>query len=282
MSLRSGRAVADACRRNGHEVFEADISPSDLQSLAVPADIIFPMLHGEFGEDGELQTILEQSGISFVGSGSAASRMGMDKNLSKTRWKLVGLPTSPWQLVDSESDLMNLKLIEPPFVMKPNAGGSSIDVECAGTLTELNSMLAEKGERLVEHRLSGPDISVAILSGETLPVLRIESNAEFLNYEAKYQRSDTNFVFDPESRAPYVRNAQDLAMQAFEAIGARDYARVDFVLDSQLGLQLLEINTVPGMTATSQFPAAAKKAGIGFDEMIEILVKLAAERKGEN
>jgi D-alanine-D-alanine ligase len=282
VSLASGKAVAGACRRLGCLVTAADIVPGDLSALDIPADVIFPVLHGEFGEDGRLQTILQKRGLCYVGSDAAASRLAMDKNASKQQWQRLGIPTAPWVCIDETTDVAAARYPGPPAVLKPPCEGSSIGVIFCDTLDELHAEVARAvskyGRVLVEKRLSGPELTVGILEGRALPVIEIRPSLGFYNYEAKYQRDDTQYVFEPNADAATCSLVQETAIKAFQALGCRDYGRVDCMVDRRDGLHILEVNTIPGFTDHSLLPKAAARVGIGFDELVGRLLKLAYER----
>lgn len=282
ISLASGAAVARACRRLGYRVTEADIRPEDLTALDRPADVVFPVLHGPFGEDGQLQAILDARGLRYVGSDAAASRLAMDKDATKQRWVAEGLPTAPWVTVDATTGQGLPKELAPPLVLKPVAEGSSIGVVFADSAQELKPALAKAvrhyGRVLVERKLVGPELTVGILGDEALPIIQIEPNAGFFDYEAKYQRDDTAFLFEPDIDELIYGLIQELALAAFRTLGCRDLGRVDLIVDEHEGPQLLEINTIPGFTDHSLLPKAAAQAGIDFEQLVEQLVAMACER----
>jgi len=281
VSLVSGRAVAAAVRALGHAVTEADITPDDLSALDLPADIIFPVLHGRFGEDGHLQEILEQRGLTFVGNGSEASRLGIDKDATKKKWYAAGLPTAPWAVV-ARPDWPAPGGLEPPFVVKPLTEGSSIGLSLCDSVESLQRVLpqavSEFGCVLVEHRLEGPELTVGILGRAPLPVIQVRPAAGVYDYAAKYQRSDTDYLLDPGLDPATYQAVQQLAVKAFDALGCRDLARIDLIVDRRTGPQLLEINTLPGFTDHSLLPKAAAHAGIPFDRLVEMLLEMAWAR----
>lgn len=284
VSLASGKAVAAAIRSLGHVVTEADIAPDNLSALDVPADIVFPVLHGRFGEDGQLQAIMERRGLCFVGSGSEASRLSMDKDAAKTRWREAGLPTAPWTIVTAASLAQPLpEGLTPPLVVKPIAEGSSIGVRVCETVEALGVALpkavAEFGRVMVEKRLAGPELTVGVLGNQPLPVIQVMPARGFYDYEAKYQRSDTAYLFSPGIDCTTYGEVQRLAVIAFNVLGCRDFSRVDFIVDQPCGPQLLEINTIPGFTDHSLLPKAAAHAGIGFGRLVQMLLEMAWSRR---
>jgi D-alanine-D-alanine ligase len=283
VSLASGAAVAAACRRLGCAVTEADIAPDNLSALEIAADVVFPVLHGEFGEDGQLQAILESRGLPYVGCDSTASRLAIDKDASKQMWRSVGLPTAPWVCVDRETEIAAVNYPGPPAVLKPLCEGSSIGTVLCHTLSELHgearAAVSKYGRVLVEKQLMGPELTVGILEDRSLPVIEIKPAPGFYDYEAKYRRDDTQYLFEPGIDAETYSLVQETALKAFQALGCRDYGRVDFIVDRHDGVQLLEINTIPGFTDHSLLPKAAAKVGIGFDELVAQLLGLARRRK---
>jgi D-alanine-D-alanine ligase len=283
VSLVSGKAVIDALRSMGHDVFASDVSPTDLSGLDHPADVIFPVLHGAFGESGELQEILEQRGLKFVGSGSKASRLGMNKVETKKVWEKAGLPTPPYRVIHRGEPIP-----ESPgsCVVKAIDSGSSIDVyvckapaESPAQATEsIRKVLDRHPSVLVEKFIDGVELTVGLLEEKPLAPIRIVPKREFFDYEAKYKASDTEHRFDTGLPSETAEHCRELARKANEAVGARDLARVDIMLDSANKPYLLEINTLPGFTPKSLLPEAAKHAGIEFGPLVDRLVQRAAKR----
>ncbi len=282
ISLISGQGVIDALRQMGHEVFPSDISPADLSGLDRPCDVVFPVLHGAFGESGELQQILEERGIPFVGSGSHASRIGMDKVACKKLWQRAGLPTPHWEVITRAAPAAT---IGTPAVVKPIDSGSSLDCHLCHTPIELDlacdSILQRHEDALVERLIDGPEITVGILEDEPLDPLKIVVKRKFFDFDAKYKNTGTEHHFDLGLPMEVGRFCRDLAREANRIIGCRDLARVDFMIDRSLKPQLLEINTMPGFTPMSLLPDAARHAGISFAQLCDRLVKRAFARGGE-
>jgi D-alanine-D-alanine ligase len=283
VSLVSGRAVIDGLRSMGHEVFGSDVSPSDLSGLDHPADVIFPVLHGQFGESGELQEILESRNLAFVGSGSAASRLGMNKVATKQAWQRAGLPTPSYRVIRRGEPIPELP---GSCVVKAIDAGSSIDVYVCKAPAELPAQAKESVEQvlsrhpaaLIEQFIDGPELTVGLLEEQPLAPIRIVPKREFFDYEAKYKASDTEHRFDTGLPPQVVEKCRQLAKRANEVVGARDLARVDIMLDQQHNPYLLEINTLPGFTPKSLLPEAAKHAGIEFGALVDRLVRRAVQR----
>ncbi len=282
VSLVSGAAVAKALREMGHNVFESDISPTNLSGLDHPADIVFPVLHGAFGESGELQEILEQRKIPFVGSGSKASRLGMNKADTKKAWERAGLPTPPYRVVTSTSE----SIPEEPCVVKALDSGSSIDVYvCKGAAEgpvrareAVETILKKHGRVLVEKFINGPELTVGLLEEQALAPIRIVPKKEFFDYEAKYKRNDTEHRFDTGLPEIVVKKCQALAERANAVVGCIDLARVDILLDETHHPYLIEINTLPGFTPKSLLPEAANHSGIAFGPLVDRLANRAYAR----
>ena len=281
VSLVSGKAVIEGLRSMGHEVFGSDVSPTDLSGLDRPADVIFPVLHGQFGESGELQEILEQRGLPFVGSGSRASRLGMDKVQTKRAWEKAGLPTPPYEVVTSADP--SPKRIKAPCAVKAFDSGSSIDVFICKTddaaREAIAAVLKKHGRVLVEQFIKGPELTVGLLEERPLAPIRIVPKREFFDYEAKYKANDTEHRFELGLPADVVERCRELARRANEVVGARDLGRVDIMIDERTHAPyLLEINTLPGFTPKSLLPEAAKHAGIDFGPLVDRLVRRAHQR----
>lgn len=283
VSLVSGKAVADGLRQAGHDVFESDISPADLSGLDHPADVVFPVLHGVFGESGELQEILEARGLKFVGSGSKASRIGIDKIATKEVWKAAGLPTPAWNTVRRGEPLPT---IDGSCVVKAIGSGSSIDVFVCKAPAEvpaqasgaLQRVLARHERALVEQYIDGIELTVGILEERALAPIRIVPKAEFFDYEAKYKSPDTEHRFDTGLPADVIQLVQDLALKAHQVVGCRDLSRIDVMVDRQNRPFLIEINTLPGFTPKSLLPEAAAHDGVPFVALVDRLARRAAER----
>lgn len=285
VSLVSGKAVIEGLKSAGHEVFGSDVSPTDLSGLDHPADVIFPVLHGQFGESGELQEILEQRKIPFVGSGSKASRLGMDKIKTKQAWEKAGLPTPPWRRLDSANPRA-LEEVGAPCVVKAISSGSSIDVFVCKTMDEARTacdkIMANHEAALIEKFIQGPELTVGLLEEKPLAPIRIVPKRGFFDFEAKYKAADTEHRFDTGLPKSVVEQCRELARKANEIVGARDLARIDIMLDDQHCPYLLEINTLPGFTPKSLLPEAANHSGVDFAALVDRLVKRAHARSKQH
>lgn len=283
VSLVSGKAVIEGLQSMGHEVFASDVSPENLSFLKHEADVIFPVLHGAFGESGELQEILEKHQLSFVGSGSRASRLGMHKGMTKAAWEKTGLPTPRWMYLNSSTcNATRADGLFAPCVVKAVSSGSSIDVYICKNIAEAHEAAAKviekHGTALLEEFIEGTELTVSILEEKPLAPIRITTTRQFYDYEAKYKGNTTEYHFDLGLPAEVVERVRALAAKANEVVGARDLARIDVMLDAKHQPYLLEINTLPGFTPRSLMPKAANQAGIAFGPLVDRLARRAYER----
>jgi len=284
VSLKTGTQIAEALRTVGHRVWQSDIAPDNLAALDhKPCDLIFPALHGTFGEDGQLQKLLEERGLPFVGSGEAASRLGMDKAAAKSALLEANVPTAAWQIVYQNKFKDNWTPatgIGYPCVIKPISEGSSVGCRVCLTLdqarTHLSETLPKYGAMLVERFVDGFELTVGVLDDKTLPVIWIKPATEFYDYEAKYTREDTQYVYDIPLPAATLDEIRAAALATHRCIGCRHLSRVDVMVDKHTHeIFVLEINTMPGFTSHSLVPKAAEKAGIPFTELCNQLAKMA-------
>lgn len=276
VSLESGRAIADALRRRGHEVFMSDIGPENLAALDRTADVVFPALHGPFGEDGTLQSIMQQRKIRYVGSGSRASATAMDKVASKKIAIALGADTPEYELVTGRAETR----LSPPLVVKPVDQGSSVGTSIVRRADDvgpaLEKVIRPFGRALVERFISGDELTVGIVGDETLPPICIRPSGEFYDYEAKYVANDTQYLFDAGYAQQVLDRAREMSKRIFDEIGCRHLARIDWMVDCDQRLWFLETNTLPGFTSHSLVPKAAAYIGVSFDELCERLVFMAA------
>jgi D-alanine-D-alanine ligase len=274
ISLLSGNAVLEALKVRGVDAHAFDPRDQALPDLLAGGfHRVWIALHGPGGEDGTLQGALEYLGVPYTGSGVMGSAIGMDKLRTKRLALAVGVPTSDFVVLtgpqDFEPALERLKL---PLIVKPATQGSSVGmtkVEHAADLPAAYAAAAQL-EALVfaEAWLPGKEYTVAILQGEALPSIRIETPRTFYDYEAKYFRDDTRYFCPSGLSASSEAHLANLALAAFEAAGASGWGRADFMMDAAGRPLLLEINTIPGMTSHSLVPMAARAVGIDFAELV--------------
>jgi D-alanine-D-alanine ligase len=274
VSLRSGAAVYDALKHKGVDAVAIDVTGSPIDALAgIKVDRVFNIIHGRGGEDGVLQGVLQVMGIPYTGSGVMASALTMDKLRTKLCWQGYGLVTPKWYLLQDENDLdACIEKLGFPVIVKPAEEGSSIGMSKANSRDELLKALQVASEYrcdvYAESWVTGKEYTVAVLNDEALPVIRLETPNAFYDYEAKYNATTTQYHcpcgLDQEQEL-FVRN---LAVTASKVVGIKGWARVDVFIDDSGQYQLIEINTVPGMTDHSLVPMAAKQAGIEFEELV--------------
>lgn len=291
VSLESGRAVADALRRRGHRVFVADVSPDDLSALDRRADVVFPALHGTFGEDGALQSILEQRGIRFVGSGSAASALAMDKVRTKRLAAADGVSTPAYFVFapagagpGAAPGFPAAEALPPwtrPVVVKPVDQGSSVLTSIVhgpeAYEPAVRAVVARYGRALIEDFVAGDELTVALLDGEPLPPICVRPKRGFYDYEAKYHDERTEYLFDCGLPPEVLDEARRQSARVYARVGCRHLARIDWIADRAGRLWMLEVNTLPGFTSHSLLPMAAARAGIPFDELVDRLTRRACE-----
>ncbi len=288
ISLLSGEAIAAALERCGHKVTRSDIMPNDLSALdRQGADVVFIALHGDFGESGEVQQLCEGRGLRYTGSGPYSSRAAMDKAATKQLLKRAGLDTPDWMIIEEfhshERVAQWLAELPPPVVLKPVNGGSSVDVIIArdeATRDAAIEMLLDRyGRVMLEQYAPGRELTVGILGDEALPVLEIVPDGDFYDKYAKYDDgAATRYVFAHGLSDELCDRVRTAALTCHRILKCRDMSRVDFILDADNVPQILETNTIPGFTSHSLLPMAAAKVGIGFDELVDRIVQMAADR----
>ena len=282
VSLNSGQAVLDALKRLGHNVVMRDIGPDDLSALDLPTEFVFIALHGEFGEDGALQSELDARGLRYCGSGAAASRVAMNKVESKRLFDRAGVSTPPYRVLDRANLDGAIRRIELPVVVKPVASGSSVDTSIVRSREALASAAAlvvdRYGEALVERYIQGYEFTVGILGEQALPVCEIRTKREFYDYQAKYIDDDTEYLFDLDVAAELLTRVQRTSLAAHRALGCSVFSRVDCMVDREsLEPFILEVNTIPGFTSHSLLPKAAARVGLTFDQLCQRIIELSWE-----
>ncbi|MFC6669555.1 D-alanine--D-alanine ligase [Marinobacterium aestuariivivens] len=284
VSLKSGDAVLSALQRAGVDAFGIDLYGEQgdqcpiAQLQAQPIDRAFLILHGRGGEDGVIQGVLEMLRIPYTGSGVEASALGMDKLRSKQLFVGAGLPTAPFAVLASADRLDEAEQrLGYPMMIKPAHEGSSIGMSKVRDRDQLDRAFGEavRFDRSViaEQWISGAEFTVAVLDGEALPVIRLETPHEFYDYDAKYQANDTRYLFEHGLEPEREAELRKLAIEAFEVVGCRGWGRIDVMQDDAGRFYLLEVNTAPGMTDHSLVPMAAQRAGIGFGELAVRILK---------
>jgi D-alanine-D-alanine ligase len=284
VSLRSGRTVFEALRLLADaELFELDEDHLP-EGLDPGRSIIFPMIHGEFGEDGRLQALLDGEGFSYCGSGARASCLCMDKGAAKTVVRDLGMLTAKSCFYGGQNFEELWAFSGGPFVVKPNDRGSSIGVSKIYGRDDFVGHCLDwrQGKWIVESCIEGREVTVGILGGAALPVIEIRARDGFYDYRHKYTPGMAEYCVPAPITDEQRQLVQGISEQIFRGCGCRDFARLDFILDNFGRFFFLEINTIPGMTAMSLVPKAAAAAGIPFPELCLRMLEPAVDREGSN
>lgn len=274
VSLNSGQAVLGGLLRRGIDAHAVDVTTAKdiVDFYQDNYERAFIVLHGRGGEDGQIQGALQTLGIPYTGSGVMGSAIAMDKYRTKLMWGGVGLATPDYQLLRNLSDLKLAAALGFPLMIKPANEGSSIGMSRVTTEAELEKAwrVAREYDPIViaERWITGSEYTVSILGSDALPVIRLETPNEFYDYEAKYQSDETAYHIPSGLDSVNEQQAKALALEAFDAVGASGWGRVDLMIDEAGAMWLIEVNTVPGMTDHSLVPMAAKEQGIAFDELV--------------
>ena len=317
VSLASGLAIVKALRERGHRVDTVDTArgyiPEDQEAGLLPegvhreppadvdgglspaeigdipqireADVAFLALHGGIGEDGTLQALLDLLGIRYTGTGMLGSAVAMDKDVTKRLLRDAEIPTLPWRIARAPDFSYDPDAIDDfvtyPCIVKPSRQGSSVGLTVVDDAGSLDAAIAEAGrydtEVMIERYVRGRELTVGILGDQPLPPVEIRPKKGIYDYESKYTAGMTEYLCPAPIERELVAQVQAYALRAFRVLKLRGYARVDFILAKEQ-LFCLEANTLPGMTATSLLPKGAAATGIGFPDLCERIVQLAAER----
>lgn len=319
VSIVSGVSIARALVENGHEVeaidcaygdrvirnLEEDISkviapiPSDIENKKMELnrnilmtvdyvierkfDLIFNALHGGYGENGQLQALLELCHLPYTGSDSTASAVGMSKHFSKIIFQKNEIPTAPWFVINKgeKIDPEAFRKIGLPVVVKPNDQGSTVGLSIVRSDEEIENAAAKAFAYgkcvMVEKYIPGKELTVSVLGNRALPVIEIIPKSGLYDYESKYQSGKTEYVCPAQIPDDAAQKLQAFGYQAYKSIGCQGYARVDFRMDPHGEIFCLEVNTLPGMTPTSLVPKAANAVGVSFNQLIEEIVESALD-----
>jgi D-alanine-D-alanine ligase len=281
VSLRTGAAVAAALRSLGHVVSELD-PRTPVWTLPAPTDVVFLALHGTYGEDGTVQQQLDALGVPYTGCDAEASRVAFDKVLTKQRCLAHAVPTPKFVAIHSPAAPLP-EGFSPPLVVKPVRQGSSVGLQFVEQVADWPGALAAAlkfdSAALVEEKIIGRETTVGILGVQVLPIVEVRPKAGSYDYRNKYTPGATEYFCPADFAAPITQGIQAAALGAFRAIGGRDYARVDVMVRPDGSPQVLEVNTLPGMTETSLLPKAARAAGMSYAELCQRMVDLALIRK---
>jgi len=286
VSLASGRGVTKALTALGARVIPIDVTGPDFV-IPEPVDIAFNIIHGTFGEDGEVQGILEGRGIPYTGEGYTGSYLAFDKIATKHRFVDCDIPTAPFEVIQpNQKPTMSL-----PYVVKAPRQGSTVGVYIVKEESQIDAAIAGAAQYddslLIEKYVAGEELTVGILGDEALPIIMIKPKEGFYDFKNKYpflnpQAGGGADHYCPAPLSPEVtQRIQEIALAAHRALGLEVYSRVDFILPADGEPCVLEINTIPGMTEASLLPEAAGVAGIGYGELCERIIELSLARFAE-
>ncbi len=279
ISLESGAAVLQALQEEGIQATAIDVGENTVQEiLGADVDRVFIALHGEGGEDGRIQALLEFLDLPYTGSGVAASALCMDKLRTKQLWLGVGLPTPEYAVLNDTTNWQKtLEMLGGEAIVKPSHEGSSIGIERCRTADELRTAFehahALDSTVIAERYITGAEYTVAILDSQPLPPVRLETDNVFYDFEAKYRSDSTRYICPCGLAILEETRLSELALAAFTAVGATGWGRVDIMADSNGNYYLLEVNTVPGMTSHSLVPMAARAAGYSFNDLVMAIIR---------
>jgi len=284
ISIQSGTCVAQALKQAGLDVATFDIRPDNLDILEDNSiDVFFIALHGKFGEDGQLQQILEDKSLCYTGSGPTASRLAFDKLAAKECFVRAGVTTPKVIKFDSHAkiDLLGEQLLQlgEKFVVKPVRQGSTIGVSIVddpkSAISAARECARKFGDCMIEQYIAGREVTVGILEHQTLPIIEVRSRTGFYDYHAKYIDDKTEFLFDTIDDPKLSAKIEAAALDCFDVLGCRHFARVDFILGRDGVAYALEVNTIPGLTTHSLVPKAAAKIGLSMSQLCVKIVKAA-------
>ncbi|WP_046494692.1 D-alanine--D-alanine ligase family protein [Syntrophomonas zehnderi] len=292
VSLRSGKAVLSALLTLGYPAYALDYNHSAIDQILIDKpDLVFLALHGQNGEDGTVQGLLDSLDIAYTGSGLTSSVLCMDKVLSKKLFKYEGIPTAGYKilkkkdLIDSDAIHTLKEEIGLPMVIKAATQGSSIGTYIVRNeediLSAINNAFLYSHEVLAEEFIDGKELTVALLGNEqpeVLPIIEITSQNEFYDYESKYTQGMFEHIIPARIDRISEENIINISKQVYELMNCKGFARIDFMLDKNGYPYVLEVNTIPGMTELSLVPDAARAAGMSFEELVERIVRLALKK----
>jgi len=286
VALSGARQIEKGLTALGHGVTLFDPA-RDLRGLYAAAeghDFAFINLHGSPGEDGLIQCLLERIGMPFQGSDARSSLLALNKAVAKQIFEAAGLATPEWEFVPASHVTGWRPMLPFPLVVKPNTGGSSLGVGILGGEEELEGYLAQPEiagqDLLAEVLIRGQELTCGVLDGETLPPILIRpKRGEFFDYESKYVPGATEEICPAPVSAELTSRLQSMARVAHDALGLSDYSRADFMLSADGTPYILEVNTLPGMTATSLLPQEAQAVGLSFEQLLERLIELGLRKK---
>ncbi|GAA5130099.1 D-alanine--D-alanine ligase [Luteolibacter yonseiensis] len=282
VSLVSGKAVLEALLDLGLDATPVDVTTTEIH-LPEGTDLAYNVIHGTFGEDGQLQDAMERLGVPYTGAGPASSKLAIDKTLAKEKFVAAGVPTARSETVALAPGTIPTLTISAPLVIKPPLEGSSVGIQIVKSQADLPAALAKAAEKygtvLVEEFIEGKELTVGILDGKAMPIVQITPPEGVYDMDSKYPwlsgKKGSEYQCPADLDLETTMAVQAAAAAAHRALGIEVYSRVDVLLDSENRPFVLEANTIPGMTATSLLPKSAAAAGIPFPELCVTIAELS-------
>ena len=285
ISILTGLSVAEALSgKYDTELIYIGSDISILPEKLLGSNVVFNALHGGTGENGDIQSFFDLHHISYCGSGAKASKLAMDKHLSKMIARTESVPTPEWILIKSDkysTQLLNENALkfDFPYIVKPADEGSTVGLSLVNSEDEIEGAIEIAGKHstniLLEEYIAGRELTVGILGAKALPIVEIISDHQLYDYECKYSKGKSQYKVPADLPEKVTRKIQDDALKIYKAVGCRHYGRVDFRLNEKNEHYFLEINTLPGMTSTSLLPMAAQAAGLDFPDLVDTIIKIA-------
>ena len=287
ISIRTGSGVMRALQSLGYDAQSLDYDQRFIDAIReIAPDVVFNALHGPGGEDGHVQALHDFLAIPYTGSSVEAAALAMDKHLTKKLLAAEGLPTAAWDVFDLSGGTLPLLpgSLDLPLVIKPRFEGSALGVVIVKTHEKWTSAMLSAAKTysqiMAEEYLAGREFTVAILGEEALPVIEIIPNAdEFYTFDAKYAPGGSTHIVPAKIDEDLAARLQMIALSVHRLLGLRDYSRTDFIVTKEGRPQILEINTLPGLTATSLVPDACAAVGISYEALVDRLVGYALARR---
>lgn len=284
ISLKTCEAVENACQDLGYNTVQLvlDGEANKLVQKLHGIDFVFIALHGGKGENGVMQGFLDSLDIPYNGSGVLASALGMEKSLTKQLARSFGIQTPDWKMFTDINESKKYIPNEFPIVVKPSADGSTIGLSIVKNQAEIAEAveLADKfdGNILIENYIKGRELTVTIIGQKVFPIIEIIPRHKFYDYECKYEKGMSEYICPAELPITLTDKIQNIALEVFNILQCSGYARADFLLDKDNNPWFLEINTLPGMTATSLVPKSAMIAGVSFNNLIQMIINKSVKK----
>lgn len=285
VSLASGKAVLNALLSIGLDAVPVDVTGTEIH-LPEGTGLCFNVIHGTFGEDGQLQEILDAKGVPYTGARAKSSRIAFDKNLAKQAFLIAGVPTPKSEIIDGTNGPARPSF-PAPFVVKPPREGSSVGIEIVKTQAEAETAIAKASahskDLLIEKFISGPELTVPVIDGKAYPIIQIISPEGVYDMATKYpwlsgKTTGSQYICPADLNLETTMAVQAAAVAAHKSLGLEVYSRVDLMLDDDNRPYVLEANTIPGMTETSLLPKSAAAAGLSFPDLCKLIAELSLAR----